>query len=289
MRKDGVLNFILSDHLGSTSIITDASGNVVSQQGYKAWGEVRSAAGNSPTNYTYTGQYSNTADFGLMFYNARWYDPALGRFTSADSIVPAGVQGYDRYAYVNNNPLRYTDPTGHCPWCIAVAIVTMKVIDYGWTGYDIYQAGREYLSVDATAAQKQAAAESIGMAITMELLEPDELSPIALPLDDIVRHGDDIADIGKRAPIVIGETMKRVRNVADEIGGKWYQAWEIDPWDFDLAMKRNERWIRDRIEEGREIIDIGLDPKRAIRSPFYEMEKRIIDVLKYRVTKYDFK
>jgi len=116
MRKDGVLSYILSDHLGSTSIVTNATGNIVNQTQYKAWGEVRSVAGNSPTNYTYTGQYSNTADFGLMFYNVRWYDPALGRFTSADTIVPAGVQGYNRYAYVNNNPLRYTDPSGHSPF-----------------------------------------------------------------------------------------------------------------------------------------------------------------------------
>jgi RHS repeat-associated protein len=52
-------------------------------------------------------------DFGLMYYNARWYDPALGRMAQADTIVPGGVQGYDRYAYVNNDPIRYTDPTGH--------------------------------------------------------------------------------------------------------------------------------------------------------------------------------
>ena len=67
-----------------------------------------------------------------MFYNARWYDSQLGRFTQADSIVPGGVQGYDRYAYVNNNPLRYTDPTGH--W-------TMPP---GWANpfsYDILSAG----------------------------------------------------------------------------------------------------------------------------------------------------
>ena len=37
----------------------------------------------------------------------------MGCFAQADTIVPAGVQGYDRYAYVNNNPVRYTDPTGH--------------------------------------------------------------------------------------------------------------------------------------------------------------------------------
>jgi RHS repeat-associated protein len=81
--------------------------------------------------YTFTGQMSYMDDpitsetpegFGLMFYNARWYDPAIGRFTQADSIIPPGVQGYDRYAYVNNNPLRYIDLSGHCPMCVTVAI-----------------------------------------------------------------------------------------------------------------------------------------------------------------------
>ncbi|MFZ5883970.1 MAG: RHS repeat-associated core domain-containing protein [Chloroflexota bacterium] len=81
-----------------------------------------------PTDYTFTGQYSYASDFGLMFYNARWlrsvpvtqwrgYDPSLGRFAQADTIVPEqtqGVQAWDRYAFVNNNPVRYTDPSGHC-------------------------------------------------------------------------------------------------------------------------------------------------------------------------------
>ena len=40
-------------------------------------------------------------------------DPYLSRFAQADTIVPGGVQGYDRYAYVNNNPIRYNDPSGH--------------------------------------------------------------------------------------------------------------------------------------------------------------------------------
>jgi hypothetical protein len=50
-----------------------------------------------------------------MFYNARWYDVSLGRFAQADSIVPPGVQGLDRYAYVNNSPMNYVDPSGHEP------------------------------------------------------------------------------------------------------------------------------------------------------------------------------
>jgi RHS repeat-associated protein len=80
---------------------------------YTAWGEVRYTWGSTPTDYTYTGQYSNVPEFGLYYYNARWYDGSLGRFAQADSIVPPGVQGLDRYAYVNNNAIRYIDPTGH--------------------------------------------------------------------------------------------------------------------------------------------------------------------------------
>lgn len=53
------------------------------------------------------------AGFGLMFYNARWYDPLTGRFTQADSIIPNEIQGLDRYAYVNNSPIMYVDPSGH--------------------------------------------------------------------------------------------------------------------------------------------------------------------------------
>jgi RHS repeat-associated protein len=117
MRKNGTLSYILGDHLGSTSLVTDAAGTVISQQYYKPWGETRYASGTEQTRYQYTGQYSYTADFGLMFYNARWYDPSLGRFAQADTIVPGGVQGLDRYAYVNNSPIKYTDPSGHSVDC----------------------------------------------------------------------------------------------------------------------------------------------------------------------------
>jgi hypothetical protein len=52
----------------------------------------------------------------LLWYGSRHYDPAIGRFIQLDSIVPLasqGVQAWDRYAYANNNPVRYTDPSGH--------------------------------------------------------------------------------------------------------------------------------------------------------------------------------
>jgi len=114
----------LADHLGSTSLSTDAAGNRVSELRYKPWGETRFSFGTLPTKYTFTGQFSYMDDpstqgitegFGLMYFGARWLDPSLGRFTQPDTIIPQsqGVQAWDRYAYANNNPLRYIDPTGH--------------------------------------------------------------------------------------------------------------------------------------------------------------------------------
>ena len=95
-----------------------APGTVVagSETRYRPYGEVRTAGRPVAglTARTYTGQAVDEAT-GLMFYNARWYDPALGRFISADTVVPqpGNPQALNRYAYVLNNPLKYTDPTGH--------------------------------------------------------------------------------------------------------------------------------------------------------------------------------
>jgi RHS repeat-associated protein len=59
----------------------------VAELRYKAWGETRYTYGTTPTTYRFTGQRED-ATIGLYFYNARYYDPALGRFISADTVVP---------------------------------------------------------------------------------------------------------------------------------------------------------------------------------------------------------
>ena len=116
MRVGSTLYYTLSDHLGSTSITIDPSGNKTETR-YKAWGEVRYQSGTLLTDRTYTGQRSFTDDFGLMYYNARWYDSSIGRFSQADTVIPNGLQDYDRYAYVSNNPINFADPTGHKRVC----------------------------------------------------------------------------------------------------------------------------------------------------------------------------
>jgi len=124
MKKNNVVTYLVGDHLGSTSLTVNASTGDVVETRYKPWGEVRwtTADKTLPTRFTFTGQYSyvnddatdlGAAGFGLMFYNARWYDPQTGRMAQADTVVPGGVQGLDRYAYVSNNPIAYVDPSGH--------------------------------------------------------------------------------------------------------------------------------------------------------------------------------
>jgi RHS repeat-associated protein len=115
VRTNGTLSFLLGDHIGSSSVTTDANGVKTASALYKAFGETRFSAGNLGTDYKFTGQREE-ASLGLYFFNARWFDPSLGRFVSPDSIVPTspqGTQAWDRYAFVNNNPVRYNDPTGH--------------------------------------------------------------------------------------------------------------------------------------------------------------------------------
>ncbi len=68
-----------------------------------------------PTERGFTGRPHDAT--GLVYMNARYYDPAIGQFISPDTVVPdpTVVMDYNRYLYARANPLRYNDPTGHCP------------------------------------------------------------------------------------------------------------------------------------------------------------------------------
>jgi len=114
MRINSTLYYVLKDHLGSASVVTDASGNILGEQRYYPFGETRVTTGTIYTDRLFTGQ-REMAGLGIYHFNARFYSPKLGRFLSADTIVPsyANPQSLNRFSYVTNNPLRYIDPTGH--------------------------------------------------------------------------------------------------------------------------------------------------------------------------------
>ncbi len=105
--RDG-LAYYHADHLGSAVRLTDKDGNVIQSIAYTPFGKVAWAAGRDTTNYTYTDQEADIN--GFMYYNARYYDPDLGRFLQADTFL----DGMNRYTYCGNNPVMYSDPSGHC-------------------------------------------------------------------------------------------------------------------------------------------------------------------------------
>ena len=101
-------------HLGSTALVTNDQGGEVARQWYFPYGDQRHATGSLPTDYRFTGQRKD-GHIKLTEMGARWYDPAIGRWISPDSIIPepGNPQSLNRYSYVYNNPVRYTDSTGH--------------------------------------------------------------------------------------------------------------------------------------------------------------------------------
>ncbi|MDW7979904.1 MAG: RHS repeat-associated core domain-containing protein, partial [Verrucomicrobiales bacterium] len=104
------------NHLTSTSIQTDQNGNRIQHYEYTAFGRTRYTFSSSafPVSRRYTSQVLDE-DTGLYYYNFRYYDPVLGRFIQPDDIISdlGNPQSYNRYSYVLNDPLRYTDPDGH--------------------------------------------------------------------------------------------------------------------------------------------------------------------------------
>ncbi|WP_319561733.1 RHS repeat-associated core domain-containing protein [Marispirochaeta sp.] len=96
-----------TDHLGSIEAATDETGAGVWTANYSAFGEVLASIGSLDQEPVYTGK-GYDEDVQLYYFNARWYDPELGRFISEDPIQ----DGTNWYVYVSNNPLKFVDPTG---------------------------------------------------------------------------------------------------------------------------------------------------------------------------------
>ena len=118
------LSFYHGDHLGSVNVVTDHTGAKKELAEYKPFGTFSRKETSGPPPATpedskryFTGKRLDSST-GLYYYGARYYDPELGRFTQPDSIVqaPSDPQTLNRYTYCRNNPLIYTDPTGHSFW-----------------------------------------------------------------------------------------------------------------------------------------------------------------------------
>ncbi len=135
--------YLHKDHIGSNTVITDGAGTPIEKFSFDPWGKRRAVSlddletrlgswsslapdekanltisssllASSITNRGFTG-HEQMDDVGLVHMNGRVYDAEIGRFISADPHVQDArdIQALNRYSYVQNNPLSYTDPTGY--------------------------------------------------------------------------------------------------------------------------------------------------------------------------------
>jgi RHS repeat-associated protein len=137
-KKGATVTYLHSDYLGSTAAESSTSGTVTSRMHYQPFGE---SIEPPKDDIGYTGHKFDT-DLGLSYMQARYYDPVIGRFYSNDPVGYSPnnpVGSFNRYSYVNNNPYKYTDPTGMCFWdaCILEAYVAVGVATAVATGVTI--------------------------------------------------------------------------------------------------------------------------------------------------------
>lgn len=134
MSRDGLDYFYHKDGLGSITELTNTSEAVVKSYDYDVFGNINGETGTVQNPYTFTGR-EKEIDSDLYYYRTRFYDPAVGRFTSKDKYfgelgLPATLH---KYAYVENNPTSYIDVNGE--------IAFIPLLWYGGAALAGYAAG----------------------------------------------------------------------------------------------------------------------------------------------------
>lgn len=186
-QTDTTTEYFLGDALGSVRQLTDHTGDITLATSYDPYGTVLSNAGSGSSPFGYTGEQTDPS--GLTYLRARYYSSSNGNFISRDTfpgnaIYPAS---FNHYSYVNNNPIRYTDPSGECfdPASIVIcALGGAALAGGGNLAYQLHQNGGNWDCIDwgevATWAGGGAVAGLVvGLTLPVLLASPDTAMDIA--------------------------------------------------------------------------------------------------------------
>jgi RHS repeat-associated protein len=308
------------DHLGSNRLATygngPQAGNVVSgsRTSYEPYGDLR--AGWPNMLYGFTGQRLAPLP-KVYYYGARYYDPALARFISADTVVPepANPQSLNRYSYGLNNPVRYTDPTGHAPcldcigggggtgWPFAAALAAYHLaVDLGIT---LQEAAAMIEQAPAIADRLLQAAEGTSSAGNTSPVDPggtpadpgglDPNDPIFRKLIQQTGEADPIKAIAKasvegparegarngmtvlgRYPTYVNAASELRANYLNFAEGTWEKLTDAQRWAV------NKQFLDDAIARS-DVIRLASSLKEAEAGTFFRRELEYLFSLGYEI------
>lgn len=163
----GTVHYYFSDHLGSASVVTNATGGSPTYDYYYPYGGLVGSSGSDPNHYLFTGKErdNDSGEFGLDYFGARHYGSMMGRFMSVDPAFESEIlelpQSWNRYSYVYNRPIYGIDPDGRCPPCVGALVggVIGGVLDLS---KQVYNNGGSFSSV----SWREVGAETLGGAVT---------------------------------------------------------------------------------------------------------------------------
>ncbi|OGB95057.1 MAG: hypothetical protein A3G82_07580 [Burkholderiales bacterium RIFCSPLOWO2_12_FULL_67_210] len=161
------ITYIHTDISGSPLAATNANGNVVWKENYQAYGERQlQQPGSEGQGQWFHGKQAD-ASTGLQYFGARYYDPAVGRFMGVD---PVGFQednlnSFNRYAYGNNNPVKYLDPDGRDPNFVYMLDSGLFMTDFAPSIYGVDTSTRAGVDQVNSIMQREALYEMGGMVL----------------------------------------------------------------------------------------------------------------------------
>lgn len=264
--------YTFENELGSAVVITDELGRELARFIHDPWGNLMEDVswGNDVTPRRFTGKETDSVT-GMIYFGARYYDPDLARFSSADSIYPGGVlepASLNRYAYVFNNPLRFVDPDGHQP--VEDDSDNELLVEDGlvYESYEVQEG--DTLGEIATAHEIDV---DVLHALNPQLSDKDLIFPgnkIQVPIGKEVVFGDTelVAELlpssfQYKTPsgIAVAEGVKPSRRKGEALAWVFEQTFapgHLSNRVFDFWTETNEEWAGPGASDGEKLVGLAM-------------------------------
>jgi RHS repeat-associated protein len=206
----GTVTYVYTDPQGTPLAEADANGNITATFDYTPYGST--AIGTPPNGPGYTG-HVNDPETNLVYMQARYYDSATGHFLSIDPVIPkpGDAFSFNRYDYVNNNPVNHIDANGREAACVSMAGHCGGVADNMMSIDDMVEVGRELyepMSVEFPALKP-----------AEELIDAVTVGAEAVKVRAEVQVGDKVfSDVNQAARASADATKKTL--IADRVSAK---------------------------------------------------------------------